>query len=67
MNHICIAAEYAEHEMQVAAAADWIIDMGAGAGDAVAALARPGTPPQFAANRASKNARVYDVAADATR
>jgi excinuclease ABC subunit A len=44
----------AEHEMRVAAAADWIIDLGPGAGDAGGRIVAAGTPREIAANRASK-------------
>jgi excinuclease ABC subunit A len=44
----------AEHEMRVAAAADWIIDMGPGAGDAGGQIVAAGTPQQVARNCASK-------------
>jgi excinuclease ABC subunit A len=44
----------AEHEMRVAAAADWIIDLGPGAGDAGGRIVATGTPREVAANRASK-------------
>jgi excinuclease ABC subunit A len=38
----------AEHEMRVAAAADWIIDLGPGAGDAGGRIVATGTPAQIA-------------------
>jgi excinuclease ABC subunit A len=47
----------AEHEMRVAAAADWIIDLGPGAGDAGGQVVAEGTPQQIAANAASKTGR----------
>jgi excinuclease ABC subunit A len=46
----------AEHEMRVAAAADWIIDLGPGAGDAGGKIVAEGTPQAIIANRASKTA-----------
>ena len=46
----------AEHEMRVAARADWIIDLGPGAGDAGGRIVAAGTPQSVAANPASKTA-----------
>jgi excinuclease ABC subunit A len=46
----------AEHEMRVAAAADWIIDLGPGAGDAGGKIVAAGVPRTIIANRASKTA-----------
>ena len=46
----------AEHEMRVAAAADWIIDLGPGAGHAGGQIVAQGTPREVASNRASKTA-----------
>jgi excinuclease ABC subunit A len=46
----------AEHEMRVAAAADWIIDLGPGAGDAGGSIVIAGTPQTVAAHTASKTA-----------
>jgi excinuclease ABC subunit A len=46
----------AEHEMRVAAAADWIIDLGPGAGDAGGKIVAAGTPHAIAANPAGKTA-----------
>jgi excinuclease ABC subunit A len=46
----------AEHEMRVAAAADWIIDLGPGAGDEGGQIVVAGTPQTVAAHRASKTA-----------
>jgi excinuclease ABC subunit A len=46
----------AEHEMRVAALADWIIDLGPGAGDAGGKVVAQGTPREVAANRNSKTA-----------
>ena len=45
-----------EHDMQVAAASDWIIDMGPGAGDEGGRIAAAGTPMQVAAATASRTA-----------
>ena len=44
----------AEHEMRVAAAADWIIDLGPGAGNAGGTVVAQGTPRQVAADPNSK-------------
>jgi excinuclease ABC subunit A len=44
----------AEHEMRVAAMADWIIDLGPGAGDAGGRIVAAGTPREVAANPVSK-------------
>jgi excinuclease ABC subunit A len=44
----------AEHEMRVAAAADWIIDLGPGAGNAGGTIVAQGTPRQVAADSNSK-------------
>jgi excinuclease ABC subunit A len=46
----------AEHEMRIAAAADWIIDLGPGAGDEGGTLVVAGTPETVAAHAASKTA-----------
>jgi excinuclease ABC subunit A len=46
----------AEHEMRVAAAADWIIDLGPGAGDQGGRIVATGTPEAVANNRASRTA-----------
>jgi len=46
----------AEHEMRVAATADWIIDLGPGAGDAGGRIVAEGTPKEIAANPNSKTA-----------
>ncbi len=46
----------AEHEMRVAAAADWIIDMGPGAGDEGGRVVAAGTPADIAASEASRTA-----------
>jgi excinuclease ABC subunit A len=46
----------AEHEMRVAAAADWIIDMGPGAGDRGGRVVASGTPTEIARCPASRTA-----------
>jgi len=46
----------AEHEMRVAAAADWIIDLGPGAGDEGGRIVVAGTPQTVAAHADSKTA-----------
>jgi excinuclease ABC subunit A len=46
----------AEHEMRVAAAADWIIDLGPGAGDEGGNIVVAGTPQTVAAHSTSKTA-----------
>jgi excinuclease ABC subunit A len=46
----------AEHEMRVAAAADWIIDMGPGAGDEGGRVVATGTPADIAAHEDSRTA-----------
>jgi excinuclease ABC subunit A len=46
----------AEHEMRVAAAADWIIDLGPGAGDEGGKIVIAGTPQTVAAHSASRTA-----------
>jgi excinuclease ABC subunit A len=46
----------AEHEMRVAAAADWIIDLGPGAGDQGGRIVATGTPEVLAKNRSSRTA-----------
>ncbi len=45
-----------EHDMQVAAASDWIIDLGPGAGDKGGKIAAAGTPKEVAAVKTSKTA-----------
>ena len=47
----------AEHEMRVAAAADWIIDMGPGAGGEGGRVVAVGTPGEVAHDRASRTGR----------
>jgi excinuclease ABC subunit A len=46
----------AEHEMRVAAAADWLIDLGPGAGDEGGKIVVAGTPQAVAAHLTSKTA-----------
>jgi len=46
----------AEHEMRVAAAADWIIDLGPGAGDQGGRIIAAGRPEVVAGSRASRTA-----------
>jgi excinuclease ABC subunit A len=46
----------AEHEMRVAAMADWIIDLGPGAGDEGGKIVVAGIPPTVAAHPTSKTA-----------
>jgi excinuclease ABC subunit A len=46
----------AEHEMRVAAASDWIIDMGPGAGDLGGRVVSVGTPFEVAASSVGKTA-----------
>jgi excinuclease ABC subunit A len=46
----------AEHEMRVAAAADWIIDLGPAAGDAGGKIVAQGTPRQVSRDANSKTA-----------
>jgi excinuclease ABC subunit A len=45
-----------EHEMDVVAAADWVIDMGPGGGDAGGRLVVAGRPPEVAAHGSSRTA-----------
>jgi len=46
-----------EHDMRVAAASDWIIDMGPGAGDEGGRVVVAGTPAKVAASRISRTAK----------
>jgi excinuclease ABC subunit A len=46
----------AEHEMRVAAASDWIIDMGPGAGNEGGRIVASGTPAEVAGVKASRTA-----------
>jgi excinuclease ABC subunit A len=45
-----------EHEMRVAARADWVIDMGPGAGDEGGRIVAQGTPAEVAGSSASRTA-----------
>jgi excinuclease ABC subunit A len=47
----------AEHEMRIAAAADWIIDLGPGAGDQGGKVVACGVPLQIANSALSKTGR----------
>jgi len=51
-----------EHEMDVVAAADWVIDMGPGGGDAGGRLVVAGRPPEVAAHRSSRTAPYLQAA-----
>ena len=51
-----------EHDMTVAAASDWIIDIGPGAGDEGGRIVASGPPEQIALNARSRTAK-YLVAA----
>jgi excinuclease ABC subunit A len=53
-----------EHDMHVAAAGDWIIDMGPGAGDEGGRVVASGTPAQVAKAQASRTARYLALADD---
>ena len=46
-----------EHDMSVAAASDWIIDIGPGAGDEGGRIVASGTPQQVASETQSRTAR----------
>ncbi len=52
-----------EHDMQVAATSDWIIDMGPGAGDEGGRIAAQGTPEQVASIKSSRTAKYLAAAA----
>ncbi|WP_024890990.1 excinuclease ABC subunit UvrA [Luteimonas huabeiensis] len=45
-----------EHDMRVAAASDWVVDMGPGAGDAGGQVVAAGTPEAVARHRGSRTA-----------
>lgn len=51
-----------EHDMRVAGAADWVIDMGPGAGDAGGRIVATGTPAEVAGHRSSRTARYLKAA-----
>jgi excinuclease ABC subunit A len=46
-----------EHDMQVIASSDWVIDMGPGAGDEGGQIVTAGAPAKIAKSRSSKTAR----------
>ncbi len=46
-----------EHEMQVVASSDWVIDMGPGAGDEGGQIVVAGRPKEVAASKASRTAK----------
>jgi excinuclease ABC subunit A len=50
----------AEHEMRIAAAADWIIDLGPGAGDQGGKIVGCGEPQEIANNPMSKTGRYLE-------
>ena len=52
----------AEHEMRVAAAGDWVIDMGPGAGDRGGRIVSQGTPFQVAASATGRTASYLNSA-----
>ncbi|MDH0865825.1 excinuclease ABC subunit UvrA [Mitsuaria sp. GD03876] len=54
-----------EHEMRVVAAADWVIDLGPGAGGAGGRVVAAGTPDEVAANAESRTAPHLKAAIDA--
>ena len=51
-----------DHDMKVAAASDWVIDIGLGAGDEGGRIVASGTPAQVAGCRASRTAPYLDRA-----
>ena len=59
LNHLVEAGNtvvLVEHDMQVIAASDWVIDMGPGAGDEGGTIVVAGTPEEVAASKTSKTA-----------
>lgn len=59
LNHLVEAGNtvvLVEHDMQVIAASDWVIDMGPGAGDEGGTIVIAGTPEEVAASNTSKTA-----------
>jgi len=59
LNHLVEAGNtvvLVEHDMQVIAASDWVIDMGPGAGDEGGIIVVAGTPEEVAASSTSKTA-----------
>jgi excinuclease ABC subunit A len=56
-----------EHDMSVAAASDWIIDIGPGAGDEGGTIVASGVPKEVAAISQSRTARyLAECLGDAT-
>ena len=53
-----------EHDMRVAAASDWVIDIGPGAGDEGGRIAAEGPPAQVARARCSRTAPYLLAAMD---
>ena len=51
-----------DHDMKVAAASDWVIDIGPGAGDEGGRIVASGPPAKGAASRASRTAPYLDRA-----
>lgn len=51
-----------DHDMKVAAASDWVIDIGPGAGDEGGRIVASGPPAEVAASRASRTAPYLDRA-----
>lgn len=51
-----------DHDMKVAAASDWVIDIGPGAGDEGGRIVASGPPAKVAACRASRTAPYLDRA-----
>lgn len=51
-----------DHDMNVAAASDWVIDIGPGAGDEGGRIVASGPPARVAASRASRTAPYLDRA-----
>ena len=59
LNHLVEAGNtvvLVEHDMQVIAASDWVIDMGPGAGDEGGTIVIAGTPEEIAVSKTSKTA-----------
>jgi excinuclease ABC subunit A len=56
-----------EHDLQVVAASDWIIDLGPGAGDEGGKIVASGTPRDFAAARSSHTAEFLRAATGAAK
>lgn len=59
LNHLVEAGNtvvLVEHDMQVIAASDWVIDMGPGAGDEGGTIVVAGTPEEVALSKTSKTA-----------